>query len=172
MSIAGILGLVFLGMILLFVEIIVIPGVGLVGVAGLGLLVWAVADIWGTYGALYGVISLLLSGTVVLFGFLKLAGSDLGRKMILDDQLDEEPDSSTNLIPLVGKSGVSRSPMRPGGVIEIDGERFDAVAIAGQWIEAGTPIAIVEVQTNNLFVKTINESSVAPKETQLDAEES
>ena len=163
MSVAGILGLVFLGMVLLFIEIIVIPGVGLVGVAGLGLLVWAVTDIWGTYGALYGVISLLVSGSVVLFGFVKLAGSNLGRKMILETQLDEEPDSSTNLMPLLGKTGVSLSPMRPGGVIEIEGERFDAVAVAGQWIETGTPIVVAEIQTNNLFVK-VNKNAAGDEE--------
>lgn len=170
MSIAGILGLVFLGMILLFIEIIVIPGVGLVGVAGLGLLVWAVTDIWGTYGALYGVVSLLVSGAVVLFGFLKLAGSNLGRKMVLETQLDEEPNSSTSLLPLLDKTGMSLSPMRPGGVIEIDGERFDAVAIAGQWIETGTPIIVTDVQTNNLFVK-VNKNATGDDEALL-AEES
>ena len=90
--------------------------------------------------------------------------------MVLETQLDEEPNSSTSLLPLLNKAGMSLSPMRPGGVIEIDGERFDAVAIAGQWIETGTPVIVTEVQTNNLFVK-VNKKATGDKEALL-AEES
>ena len=153
----GIAGLVFLGMVLLFIEVVLVPGVGIVGVAGVGLLVWASATIWGTYGAIFGILSVLLSGAVVLFGTWKLSQSKLGRKMILEAQLDEENSSSSSLQHLRGKTGVTQSVMRPGGAVEIDGKRMDAVATNGQWIEAGVHIHIVDVQTNNIFVEPVKQ---------------
>jgi len=161
MSGVGIAGLVFLGMVLLFIEVVLVPGVGLVGVAGVGLLVWASATIWGLYGALFGVLSVLTSGAVVLFGTWKLSQSGLGRKMILETQLDEEPSSSSSLQHLRGKTGVTLSIMRPGGAVEIEGKRLDAVATNGQWIEAGVTIEIVDIQTNNIFVEAVHQPQSA-----------
>ena len=168
MSGVGIAGLVFLGMVLLFIEVVLVPGVGIVGVAGVGLLVWASATIWGAYGAVFGLLSVLISGAVVLFGTWKLSQSKLGRKMILEAQLDEEISSSSSLQHLRGKTGITLSVMRPGGAVEVDGKRIDAVATNGQWVEAGVQIEIVDVQTNNIFVEPVKQIAMA-SETEEDA---
>ena len=57
--------------------------------------------------------------------------------------------------------GVTLSVMRPGGAVEVDGKRIDAVATNGQWVEAGVHIHIVDVQTNNIFVEPVKQLETA-----------
>ena len=54
MDFTATLGLLFVGFILLVLEVLVIPGIGLAGVAGFGILAWACFEIWTAQGPLIG----------------------------------------------------------------------------------------------------------------------
>jgi membrane-bound serine protease (ClpP class) len=52
---------------------------------------------------------------------------------------------------LTGKTGSCLSDLRPAGIAEIDGVRLD-VMTAGEYIESGTRITVVEVSGNRVVV--------------------
>ena len=55
---------------------------------------------------------------------------------------------------LVGARGVSITPLRPSGTIEVNGNRLDAVT-DNVFLELGTPIRVVEVHGNRIVVESM-----------------
>ncbi|MCL2623358.1 MAG: NfeD family protein [Planctomycetaceae bacterium] len=85
----------------------------------------------------------------------------IGRRILLDPA--EDPALQPNEIlerhkALLGKTGTAISLMMPSGMIEIDGERFDAVS-AGMPIDAGKSVVVVNVDGINLTVRPANSVS-------------
>ena len=54
---------------------------------------------------------------------------------------------------MVGRTGVTATPLRPAGVIEIDGQRLDVVT-EGEFVAAGTAVRVLYVQGNRVVVAT------------------
>jgi membrane-bound serine protease (ClpP class) len=52
----------------------------------------------------------------------------------------------------LGKTGVALSPLRPTGIVEIDGERVE-VATEGDFIAAGSRIKVVAMDRRRYFVR-------------------
>jgi membrane-bound ClpP family serine protease len=61
--------------------------------------------------------------------------------------------SPTNAIipPLVGKSGIARSDLRPTGIAEIAGQRYDVVS-QGDFIDAGSSIKVIATENYRIIV--------------------
>ena len=95
MDFTATLGLLFVGFILLVLEVLVIPGIGLAGVAGFGILAWACFEIWTAQGPLIGLLSIGATALTSGWTLWSLARSSWGRKMILDSALDSEDTGST-----------------------------------------------------------------------------
>ena len=104
-------------------------GMLLVVVIGLPFLIWYMLTIWQS--------------------------TPIGRRILLDPS--EDPALQPNEVlerhkTLLGKTGMAKSLMMPSGIIEIDGERFDAVS-AGMPIDPGMKIRVVHVDGINLTVR-------------------
>lgn len=97
----------------------------------------------------------------------------IGRLMLLSRPEDPDailPDSVAyrGLRQLIGKTGVSVSTMLPSGLVEIEGERYDAVG-EGEAIEPGKPIRVVDVRTNRIVVRLAEGEHVSPADAQPDS---
>jgi membrane-bound ClpP family serine protease len=53
---------------------------------------------------------------------------------------------------LIGKRGVAKSLMLPGGIVQIEGKNYDAIS-EGTVIEAGQPVVVVQISTQRLVVR-------------------
>jgi membrane-bound serine protease (ClpP class) len=53
-----------------------------------------------------------------------------------------------------GKTGIAHTVLRPSGMVEIDNEIFDAVAIVG-YIEKGNRIKVIRDEAGQLYVEKI-----------------
>lgn len=156
--------LVSLGVALLLVEIFVLPGFTLTGiagilalVAGLGLaLVGAGATVSAIVTALGRValsIMMALAATLVLLRFLPHL--PFGRRLVL--QTDMEADEGYVSTPetdqdWLGRTGTAASPLRPAGIADIEGARVDVVS-DGAFIDVGSPIEVTRVDGNRIVVR-------------------
>ena len=59
---------------------------------------------------------------------------------------------------LGGQRGVTRSPLRPSGVAEIDGNRIDVIT-SGEYIPAGTPIEVIDDTGYRRVVRRVPEDA-------------
>lgn len=156
------------GVLLLLVEIFLIPGFGITGVLGILLILFS----------LVGAMTRMIPGGPVLPGWTDLhipilkmgvaifgtgAGalllgrflprSALGSRLTLAastsaaEGYTAAPDTSA----LVGQTGVALTPLRPAGVIRVGAERLDVVT-AGQFLDAGATVQIIEAHGNRIVV--------------------
>lgn len=156
--------LVAAGVVLIALEIFVLPGVtvaGLAGIlalgAGLGMaLIGAGATVSLVITALGRValaILLALAGTLALLRVLPRL--PFGRRLILETGLRTDQGygsaADTNR-QWLGRRGTAHSPLRPAGIAEIDGMRLDVVS-DGDFIDAGTAIEVTRVEGNRIVVR-------------------
>lgn len=149
-----------LGVLLLFIEIILLPGFGAAGVPGIILICVGIGIVWFENG--WETASLYAGGTVVIIIPLAILGlwlaprTRLGRTVILqtaqnsDDGFQAPPQE---LAALVGHSGQSASPLRPTGVALIDGKRIDVVT-NGEFIQPETEVEVIAVEGRRVVVKS------------------
>ncbi|MCF7847889.1 MAG: ATP-dependent Clp protease proteolytic subunit [Kiritimatiellales bacterium] len=168
--IAGLAGmedvLVFmLGVILLLIEILVIPGFGITGITGILLIfISLVSAMSERMPGEWRPISFapetfakpLLNVTVAFvgaFALAALAGKYLPKthafKSITLDATIQNPGDSSELL---GLEGVARSDLRPGGTALFGDRRLDVVT-HGNYINQGTAIQIVETHGNRIVVE-------------------
>lgn len=159
--------LFFAGLALLLLEIFVIPGFGVAGIAGIGLiiaslylsLVGALENV--TFGDLGGAaLRLALALLVTILGGAALlrfgARSSLFRRVSLvpEETRAEGYMATKDFSGYVGRQGVALTPLRPAGTGLFDGERLDVVS-EGDFIEKDAPIEIVQVEGYRLVVRAV-----------------
>jgi membrane-bound serine protease (ClpP class) len=146
--------LIVLGIVLILVEVLVLPGVGVVGVSGvlalLGGATLAMVDRdveivpRAAFIAAFNVAGLaFLAAVGLLVGVLLLIGRGTrrvdrrGNRLVLGTDVGGAHEAG-----LLGARGVALTDLRPAGAAEIDGERVDVVAEAG-YLPAGTDLVVV-----------------------------
>jgi membrane-bound serine protease (ClpP class) len=156
--------LVSIGVLLIALEVFVLPGITLAGIAGvLALLAGLGMTLVGAGATAAVIISAL--GRVAMSLLLALAGAfallrvlprlPFGRRLILATGMQADlgyvsaPESDRHWL---GRTGTVLSPLRPAGIAEIDGTRVDVVSDGG-FIDAGTPIEVARVDGNRIVVR-------------------
>jgi membrane-bound serine protease (ClpP class) len=160
MATEWIIGLAVVGLLLVLAEMLV-PGavIGITG--GICLLVSVVAAFLPPHGNTFGFS--LLGGVVVAGGLLFwgwlvfFPRSRMGKRMILQQDGRDWHGFDKTQETLLGKSGTAHSMLRPAGIAVIEGRRVDVVT-RGEMIDAGTPVAVVEVEGNRVVVATAKTS--------------
>jgi len=148
------IGLFVLGVLLLMLEIF-LPG-GIVGAIGFVILVSGL--VMAAYDTEQGIASLGIAVVVtVIIAYLlvkRYGVSGMWSKFVLTDEQRNEAGyvASKDQRHLVGKAGIALTPLRPAGVVKIEGARVDAVS-AGGYIAAGTPIVVVTAEGARVVVQ-------------------
>ena len=68
------------------------------------------------------------------------------------DEVLPETEAYRGMQHLVGRHGVAKSLMMPGGVVEVDHKSYDAVS-DGMAIEQGTRVLVVSISTQRIVVR-------------------
>jgi membrane-bound ClpP family serine protease len=144
---------ILIGIIFLLLEIFLLPGVGIAGIAGtlfvLGGIVYAYVYIGSTQG------NILLISSAVLFGgsFLLLIRSKSLRKISLTAEIDATVDNSDLKKIAVGDTGRTVSRLNPIGKVDINGVRVEGKSVDGEMIDENTEIEVTKVELSNVLVK-------------------
>jgi membrane-bound serine protease (ClpP class) len=159
--------LVAAGVILLAIEVLVVPGFGVVGLLGIiAIIASLVLTLIGPGAAPAFIIATatrvvfsLLVALLASFLLLRLLPRlPMGRRLILERGLTSAqgyvsaPDSD---VQLLGKTGRTSSALRPAGIAEIAGRRVDVVS-EGELIDAGQSIEVIRVDGNRIVVRQTN----------------
>jgi membrane-bound serine protease (ClpP class) len=166
--------LFLLGLLLVLVELLLMPGIIVAGLTGMllmvGSLLWAMVDYWPggqtdftlslfekpLMDLMYG-LAIALGGALVLSRLLK--GSWFERQLVLEEAVGGGSDAATDAAKgaeLVGASGVVCKPLHPVGEIEIAGQRYAASCAVGT-LDAGIQVRVLRVSDFNLIVEAVEE---------------
>ncbi|MCL4440895.1 MAG: hypothetical protein M1609_10005 [Firmicutes bacterium] len=151
-----------LGIIALIVEIFVLPGFGVAGVAGVILVGWGIflmaVDVTQATTALVWALAITV---VFIFAGVKLFNKlNLWKRLTLDTKQKNDQGyvaPREGLAVYAGKKGTALTPLRPSGTAEISGERLDVVT-EGNFIPSGAPVEVVRVEGTRVVVKGYNKT--------------
>lgn len=161
----------FVGIILVILEIFVIPGFGMAGVLGIGMTVGSlvlimlnndffnfdfvplgdiVVAMFATLGGISGGVLLLF------FGGARLTQTKAFGRMALTDTQEKKEGYTSNfiLVPMVGKTGTAFTVLRPSGKVMIEGQLYDAFT-RGEYIEKEESIEVISSESSTLRVKKV-----------------
>ena len=169
------IALFFVGVVLLLVEVLVIPGFGVAGIAGIlccfaALLAMLVANAptelpWPDTKGAWAMFTTGVLWLMATFVGAMVAGVVLGRylhrvplagRLVLaaPDARDTAPTSEEAPIRHIrpGQTGSVIQTCRPGGKGDIGGELADAIA-EGAFVEAGSEVTVLRVEGNRVVVE-------------------
>ncbi|WP_437708287.1 NfeD family protein [Sorangium sp. So ce448] len=149
-----VVALLVAGLVLLAIEVLVIPGVGLVGLLGGAAVLGAVALAWAALGIGYGLLALGAGVCVTGLLFWAVPRTPVGRKMVLLETQRSGRGPDARLAALAGKEGRALTPLRPAGTVEIEDRAVDVVT-DGLYVEAGTPVRVASVEGNRVVVEPL-----------------
>ena len=170
------------GVVLIALEILVIPGFGIAGILGTGaVLAAAVLGMVGqvpTFDQVFNAAG-LVAFSIILVG---VAGWALVRHLPRSNRLAglflrDSTSRETGYIStppredLVGQLGVTTTDLRPAGVARVGDERIHVVT-EGPWLEAETPVRVLEVGSGRVVVRRARDGSAAAAPAPEDADES
>ncbi len=162
----------FVGIALIAVEIFVIPGFGVTGIAGIimmgiGLILSfqdftlpiTPYDSQVLNNSLLTLVSSFLASSLLIVLLLKfMPGIPMFSRLILKTSETADYGFSETIdvahSNLIGKKGVTTTPLRPAGHIEIDEKTYDVVT-QGDFVEKGQIVEIVNVDGNRIIVAQI-----------------
>ena len=148
---------------LLFMVEVFVPG-GVIGAIGGASLLAACGFAIAAFGLSTGLLVSLLMMTGTLAGFIYwlsiMPNTRVGKRFALSHSLKtDQPESGPS--PLLGKPGTAETDLRPGGFARIDGKKIDVIATRG-YIEAGTPITVLEVHGSRVVVQETRPTDPIP----------
>lgn len=157
-----IIGAFLAGLLLIAMEIFVVPGAGIFGVAGVilffGSIFWMLgADIQALY--------ILAGGLIVAIVLLYIIGkrfpkSHLFDRIMLKNRSTEEKGytSQEDKSEYLFQKGVAITPLRPAGTIRIGQKRVDAVS-SGSYIDRDEAVRVIQVEGTRVVVEPVPNQS-------------
>jgi len=160
----------FIGIILIMLEILVIPGFGVAGIAGIFLTTGSLVLVMlnndtfdftfvpfeDVFIAVMTTMAGLLGSVAILFiGGVRLTDSRVFKRIALTDTMSRDEGYTSNFKKesMVGKQGKTYTVLRPSGKVLIEGELYDAYT-RGDYIDKGKNIVVVSDEGTSLKVKS------------------
>ncbi len=164
------IGVFVAGVALLAVEVFLLPGFGVAGISGVVLIITGLtlSLVDNTLFTTDFTRAMLLSGRALLLVITSVALSFLlglwaaerflrttrlkGVTLRVEQLRSEGFVGVNDMEGLVGKTGITRTLLRPAGKVEIDGVRYDAVSTYG-FLEKGCSVEVIKQEAGTLYVR-------------------
>ena len=156
--------IVLVGLVLLMVEAFLIPGFGVAGVAGIGVILWGLymlllpdvpvsEEVY--YSALTGLTIGLIGGFIALILLFKMVTKTKFWTKLTSPGVESQEEgysTSIGLEDMVGKIGIATSDLRPSGWALL-GDRKIFVVTEGEFVDKDQSIKILSVDGNRVVVR-------------------
>lgn len=146
--------LIFVGILLVIVEVIFIPGTTIVGIVGAIFMIAGVSSSFTYFGQRGGWITLgatgLCSAILVYYAFKTNVWGRFSLKTTSEGKVNEGGLAGLE----VGQEGITVSSLRPSGKAEIKEKTYE-VKTLGSFVDAGSKIKIIKINTNQIIVEPI-----------------
>ncbi len=147
--------LIIIGLTLIVVEIIFIPGTTIVGIIGLACIILGLVFTFNNYGNTIGWSATggtaIFSIAVLVYAFRSGAWS----KFALKDSIDSKVNQDKPINVQVGDEGVAHSALRPIGKGEFDNVELEVRSL-GELIPTNSKIRVIKIDNRKIFVEPIN----------------
>ena len=149
-----VIALLLLGVLLLLLEILFVPGTTIVGVGGVVLLTIGIYLAYVYLGTQVGHVSLASCVAAVFLSLIVLLKGQTWKKMALDTNVEGKSVEEVEKLVSIGDEGKTISRLNPSGKA-LFGENIIEVDAAGEFVDAESKIVVTKVEQNKIRVKTV-----------------
>lgn len=150
-----IITLIIVGLILLFAEILIIPGVGVAGILGFvsmgGSCFFAFAQMGNTAGAIVTAVNVVLVVGLTVY----VLRAKTWKRLTLDTNIDSKAVESETCFS-VGDVGTTVTRLAPMGTVRFKDRAVEVKALEGM-IDPGVKVQIVLFEDGKIYVKPYDE---------------
>ncbi len=160
--------LFLVGVILLMIELLVIPGFGVVGVLGLIAIFTSLALslvgrfellTWNDVQMALSKVTAALIGSIILSVVLVkfLPRTSVGKQVILKEVQEKEDGfvaQTKDRSGLIGMTGIALTPLHPSGTMLLNDTRYDVVS-EGDFIEKNAQVKVINVEGARIVVRKV-----------------
>lgn len=147
-----IIALLLLGVLLLLLEILFVPGTTIVGIGGFILLAIGVYLAYTSQGVRFGHFTVLASLVIIIAALVVMLKGKTWELLTLKTQLTGVARESVDHIVSIGETGTTIGRLNPSGNANFGG-RIVEVYTTGDFIDGDTSIAVVKTSGNRIQVQ-------------------
>ena len=148
-----VISVIVLGILFMLIEIFLLPGISIAGIAGAIFLIGGIVYSYMFLGSTAGNVTLAASAVTLGLTFFGLLKSKSLERISLNTNIDDKVDNSYLLKIAVGDIGVAVSRLNPIGKVLVNDVEAEGKSFDGEFIEEDTEIVVVKVETYNVLVK-------------------
>lgn len=145
--------LIIAGFVFIAIELFIVPGFSIPGLAGLGMVGYGIFMTHETYGPRGALIATAISALTAFIVIITAVKSRSARTVRLDYSA-KDITAVDDYSYLVGRKGETLSTLRPSGMAIIDGKRYDVVA-DGDYVEKDSAVEVSAVDGRRIIVNSI-----------------
>ena len=155
MSLTAIIFLIILGIILFYVEFLIVPGFTITGIAGAISIVVGVYFGYKEYGTPAGHYILGITAIIAILSVFIMLRSGTWSKMALKAKIEGKSSSSLDSEINIGDSGETITRLNPYGKVVIKDKFYEAKSV-DTYIDPKTKIEVKKIDGSHLIVKPLN----------------
>lgn len=145
-----VISFIIIGLLLLFAEILIIPGVGVAGILGILSLVGSCVYAFLEVGTTAGIITTVSVVVLLIVMTIYVLRAKTWKRISLNTNIDSKAISDVKVS--VGDSGKTITRLAPMGQAVIGGESTEVKALEGM-IDSNVEVVVVMIDDNKIYVK-------------------
>lgn len=149
-----IITLILVGLVLMFAEILLVPGVGVAGILGLISLGGSCFCAFHEYGNTVGAIVTAVNAVLLLALTVWVLRAKTWQKMALKTSIDSKAVSSEYSVLVVGDQGRTLTRLAPMGSARFGNYVVEVKAVEGM-LDPNVEVEVVLIEDNKIYVKPL-----------------
>ncbi len=149
-----ILALIIMGIVLIIIEIIFVPGTTVVGILGFMVGIYGVYESYEKFGTTTGHIVLVSSTVVAFIAIIYSFKSDAWKKFANTKSMNAKVNEGLTQSLSVADRGLTSSSLKPVGKALFEDKEYEVTSL-GNFVEEKTEIEIIKIDKNKIIVKPI-----------------
>lgn len=150
-----IISLLAIGLGLIIVELVFIPGTTVVGLLGLIFTIVGIVISYSHFGDTTGFYILMGTSVTTLVALFYSFRTGAWTRFSLKSSMNSKVNEGMLSTLTVGDEGTTRSALRPMGTAEFGNQQYEVRSL-GSFVESGSRIKIVQILSNQIIVEPIN----------------
>lgn len=148
--------LILAGILLMLIEMLLTPGVGIAGILSLGAFGASVWYAFNSFGYTVGWVLLVVVTLILVVMMLFILRSGTWKKLSLKTEIDSSVNDEFEHLK-VGDTGVAQTRLAPLGTARFGNVSCEVKSFNNNMVAAGTSIEVIAIENNRVEVKPINE---------------
>ena len=150
-----VVSLILIGLVLIFAEILIIPGVGIAGILGLLSMGGSCYYAFYEFGSTIGGIVTGVNGLLLLLLTIYVLRAKTWKRFTLDTNIDSKAVSFDQVLS-VGDRGKTVTRLSPTGAVRVGNNVIEVKALEGM-IDPGVEVEVVLIEDNKIYVSPVQE---------------